>query len=96
VRCGGPTTGITETVFRLREFEMLTVDVGGRKSERRKWIHCFQDVTSVLFLVSLIGYDQCLVEDKDAVRAATNKLNGTYSHPIESNARCHDDLGFGM
>jgi G-protein alpha subunit len=47
---------------------MLMVDVGGQKSERRKWIHCFQDVTSILFLVSLSGYDQCLVEDKDAVR----------------------------
>jgi len=46
----------------------LMVDVGGQKSERRKWIHCFQDVTSILFLVSLSGYDQCLVEDKDAVR----------------------------
>jgi len=48
---------------------MYMVDVGGQKSERRKWIHCFQDVTSILFLVSLSGYDQCLVEDRDAVRA---------------------------
>jgi len=60
------TIGITETVFHLREHEMLMVDVGGQKSERRKWIHCFQDVTSILFLVSLSGYDQCLIEDKDA------------------------------
>jgi guanine nucleotide-binding protein subunit alpha len=51
---------------KLREHEMLMVDVGGQKSERRKWIHCFQDVTSILFLVSLSGFDQCLVEDKDA------------------------------
>lgn len=64
------TIGITETVFHLRENEMLMVDVGGQKSERRKWIHCFQDVTSILFLVSLSGYDQCLIEDKDAVRLA--------------------------
>jgi guanine nucleotide-binding protein subunit alpha, other len=62
------TIGITETAFKLRDHEMLMVDVGGQKSERRKWIHCFQDVTSILFLVSLSGYDQCLVEDKDAVR----------------------------
>lgn len=61
------TIGITETVFHLRDHEMLMVDVGGQKSERRKWIHCFQDVTSILFLVSLSGYDQCLIEDKDAV-----------------------------
>ncbi|KAF7292780.1 hypothetical protein MIND_01176700 [Mycena indigotica] len=60
------TIGITETTFKLREHEMLMVDVGGQKSERRKWIHCFQDVTSILFLVSLSGYDQCLVEDRDA------------------------------
>ena len=64
------TIGITETIFHLREHEMLMVDVGGQKSERRKWIHCFQDVTSILFLVSLSGYDQCLIEDKDAVSRA--------------------------
>ena len=62
------TTGITETTFQLHEHEMLMVDVGGQKSERRKWIHCFQDVTTILFMISLSGYDQCLVEDKDSVR----------------------------
>jgi guanine nucleotide-binding protein subunit alpha, other len=41
-------------------------DVGGQRSERKKWIHCFEDVTAVLFLVAISGYDQCLVEDKDA------------------------------
>ncbi|TFK28427.1 heterotrimeric G-protein alpha subunit, GPA2-like protein [Coprinopsis marcescibilis] len=66
IRCRARTIGITETTFVLRDHEMLMVDVGGQKSERRKWIHCFQDVTSILFLVSLSGFDQCLVEDKDA------------------------------
>ncbi|KAK0224514.1 heterotrimeric G-protein alpha subunit, GPA2-like protein [Armillaria nabsnona] len=66
IQCRVRTTGIKETVFCLREHELTMVDVGGQKSERRKWIHCFQDVTSILFLVSLSGYDQCLVEDKDA------------------------------
>jgi guanine nucleotide-binding protein subunit alpha len=60
------TIGITD---QRGSHEMLMVDVGGQKCERRKWIHCFQDVTSILFLVSLSGYDQCLVEDKDTVRA---------------------------
>lgn len=66
IRCRARTIGITETSFRLRDQDLRMVDVGGQKSERRKWIHCFQDVTSILFLVSLSGYDQCLVEDKDA------------------------------
>ncbi|KAJ6592631.1 heterotrimeric G-protein alpha subunit, GPA2-like protein [Mycena capillaripes] len=60
------TIGITETTFKLRYHEILMIDVDGQKSERRKWIHCFQDVKSILFVVSLSGYDQCLVEDRDA------------------------------
>ncbi|KAI0798561.1 heterotrimeric G protein alpha subunit 4 [Irpex lacteus] len=60
---------ITETVLRLREAEVLMVDVGAQKGERRKWIHCFQDVLCILFVVNLAGYDQCLAEDKD-----TNQL----------------------
>lgn len=39
-------------------------DVGGQRSERKKWIHCFENVTAVLFIVALSGYDSCLVEDK--------------------------------
>lgn len=66
IRTRARTIGITETTFQLNDHEMLMVDVGGQKSERRKWIHCFQDVTSILFLISLSGYDQCLVEDKDS------------------------------
>lgn len=54
--------------FQLKQLEMLMVDVGGQKSERRKWIHCFQDVTAILFIANLSGYDQCLVEDRDSVR----------------------------
>ncbi|ELU43358.1 heterotrimeric G protein alpha subunit 4 [Rhizoctonia solani AG-1 IA] len=67
IRCRAQTTGITETVFKLRGQELHLIDVGGQRSERRKWIHCFQDVTTILFLVSLNGYDQCLFEDSNAV-----------------------------
>lgn len=75
IQCRARTIGITETTFHLHDHDMLMVDVGGQKSERRKWIHCFQDVTSILFLVSLSGYDQCLVEDKDAVSRVAVSLD---------------------
>ncbi|QRW05716.1 G-protein alpha subunit [Ceratobasidium sp. AG-Ba] len=65
IRCRSQTTGINETV-RLRGHDLHLVDVGGQRSERRKWIHCFEDVTTILFLVSLSGYDQCLFEDTNA------------------------------
>lgn len=41
-------------------------DVGGQRSERKKWIHCFEGVTAVLFLVAISGYDATLLEDGDA------------------------------
>ena len=62
------TTGITETVFDLGQLTYRMFDVGGQRSERKKWIHCFENVNCLLFLVAISGYDQCLVEDKDGVR----------------------------
>ena len=34
------------------------VDVGGQRSERRKWIHCFEGVKAVMFLCAINEYDQ--------------------------------------
>ena len=44
------------------------VDVGGQRSERRKWIHCFENVTSIIFLVALSEYDQILFESDNEVQ----------------------------
>ena len=44
------------------------VDVGGQRSERKKWIHCFEDVTAILFFVALSAYDLGLREDGIVVR----------------------------
>jgi guanine nucleotide-binding protein subunit alpha len=43
-------------------------DVGGQRSERKKWIHIFDNVNVVLFLVAISGYDHVLVEDRNGVR----------------------------
>lgn len=66
---------MTETVFKISGHMLRFIDVGGQKSERRKWINFFQDVTSILFLVSLSGYDECLIEDRDAVRTSLSPLS---------------------
>ncbi|XP_066499549.1 guanine nucleotide-binding protein subunit alpha-14 isoform X1 [Hoplias malabaricus] len=57
-----PTTGIIEYPFDLENVIFRMVDVGGQRSERRKWIHCFENVTSIIFLVALSEYDQVLAE----------------------------------
>ena len=45
-------------------------DVGGQRSERKKWIHCFESVTSIIFCTALSEYDQVLMESKTQVRRA--------------------------
>ena len=43
------------------------LDVGGQRTERRKWIHCFQDVTAIIFCAALSCYDLKLAEDETTV-----------------------------
>ena len=42
-------------------------DVGGQRSERKKWIHCFESVTSIIFCTALSEYDQVLLEESKTV-----------------------------
>ena len=42
-------------------------DVGGQRSERKKWIHCFEGVTCIIFCGALSAYDMVLVEDDEVV-----------------------------
>merc|ERR1712137_424558 len=62
------TTGIEEAEFEIDGFCFRLVDVGGQRSERRKWIHCFDCVTAILFCVALSEYNQTLREDKSQNR----------------------------
>ena len=62
------TTGMVETTFTSGNITYQLVDVGGQRSERRKWLHCFDDVKAVLFVAALSGYDMTLTEDSSANR----------------------------
>ncbi|KAL0085819.1 guanine nucleotide binding protein, alpha subunit [Phycomyces blakesleeanus] len=62
------TTGITETTFVIENLTYRMFDVGGQRSERKKWIHCFENVTALIFLVAISEYDQFLIEDETVNR----------------------------
>ncbi|KAL1926641.1 hypothetical protein VTP01DRAFT_5536 [Rhizomucor pusillus] len=66
IRCRAKSTGIIETDFQLGPLKYRMFDVGGQRSERKKWIHCFENVTAVIFVVAISGYDQCLIEDRNS------------------------------
>ncbi|KAH7415450.1 hypothetical protein KP509_14G044500 [Ceratopteris richardii] len=74
------TTGILETEFRtpgkpLKRGETCyrVFDVGGQRSERRKWIHLFEGVTAIIFCAALSDYDQTLLEDNSKNRMMETK-----------------------
>ena len=58
--------------------------MGSQRSERRKWIHNFDDVSAVFFVVSLSEFNQTLYEDKGTNRMLESLLvfneivNSTY------------------
>jgi len=62
------TSGIVTEKYVIdnKNFEMY--DVGGQRNERKKWIHCFDDVTAVIFVVAISEYDQVLFEDSSTNR----------------------------
>eukprot|EP01084_Bolivina_argentea_P063318 115647_1 len=57
------TTGITQKYLMIQNKRFHIFDVGGQVSERKKWIHCFADVTALLFVVGLSSYNQTMYED---------------------------------
>uniref|UniRef100_A0A8D2NTN6 Guanine nucleotide-binding protein G(i) subunit alpha-2 n=1 Tax=Zosterops lateralis melanops TaxID=1220523 RepID=A0A8D2NTN6_ZOSLA len=62
------TTGIVETHFTFKDLHFKMFDVGGQRSERKKWIHCFEGVTAIIFCVALSAYDLVLAEDEEMNR----------------------------
>ncbi|XP_058047366.1 guanine nucleotide-binding protein G(t) subunit alpha-3 [Ahaetulla prasina] len=62
------TTGIIETQFSFKDLHFRMFDVGGQRSERKKWIHCFEGVTCIIFCAALSAYDMVLVEDEEVNR----------------------------
>lgn len=68
MRSRARTTGIVESSFAIEGNQFKMYDVGGQRNERRKWIHCFEEVTAVMFVAAISEYDQVLFEDENTNR----------------------------
>ena len=74
LRCRLPTTGVHEIEFLYKDSMFKMIDVGGQRSERRKWIHFIDNVTAIIFCVSLNEYNMPLDEDPGQ-NAMTESMN---------------------
>ena len=63
------TSGIVTEKYVIDGTTFEMYDVGGQRNERKKWIHCFEGVTAVIFVAAISEYDQKLFED-----ASTNRM----------------------
>jgi guanine nucleotide-binding protein G(i) subunit alpha len=43
----------SETHFKIGELTYKLFDVGGQRSERRKWLNIFDSVTALVFLIAI-------------------------------------------
>jgi len=58
------TLGINEITITWEEKGKISlIDVGGQRSERRKWLHCFDNIDTIIFIAALDEYDLPLQED---------------------------------
>jgi hypothetical protein len=63
------TSGVNLLDFEAYGAKFLLIDVGGQRTERKKWLAHFDIVDAVIFVVGLDQYDQVMMED-----GVTNRL----------------------
>eukprot|EP01084_Bolivina_argentea_P148185 259122_1 len=67
LKCRRTTSGITNIRYQTKSnqhFEFQMFDVGGMRNQRKKWIHIFDELECVIFVVALNQFCIPIIEDE--------------------------------
>jgi len=84
IYCREPTSGVHETSIDAEGLTIKFIDVGGQKSERRKWLSMFNGATMVIYVCALDAYTRVLEED-----GKTNRLKDSIACLKDISANKH-------
>ncbi|KAI9349777.1 guanine nucleotide binding protein, alpha subunit [Obelidium mucronatum] len=84
LNCRVMTLTITETKFEMQNVIYRVFDVGGQRSERKKWAPYFDDVSAIIYLVAISSFDQMCLEDESTNRMveSLNLFGSVCNHPV--------------
>jgi len=75
IRAKFKTVGIFDLKIRVENINYIFVDVGGQRSERRKWIHQFHNVNAIIYLTAIDEYDGKTLEEAKGIDRLNESLN---------------------
>lgn len=58
LHCTVDLNGITEHLYDIDDILLRFIDIRGARTERRKWIHYFDNISALMFIVALSDYDK--------------------------------------
>ncbi|KAJ3403160.1 guanine nucleotide-binding protein subunit alpha [Chytriomyces hyalinus] len=78
------TLKINEAKFYAQGTPFHVVDVGGQRSERKKWIPYFEDARAIIYMVALSSYDQMCFEDSitNRITESLTLFHTVTHHPL--------------
>ncbi|KAJ3050138.1 guanine nucleotide-binding protein subunit alpha, partial [Quaeritorhiza haematococci] len=81
------TTTVTENIFQIEDMRFNIIDVGGQRSERKKWAPYFDDSQAIIFVSAISAYDQTCFEDNQTNRVIESMtlFENISSHPLFRN-----------
>ena len=78
------TTGVITQPLTIKGKNFQVIDVGGQRSERKKWFNQFSSVTAVIFVTAISEFDQKLYEDDhtNRLKESIDLFDTTINNPV--------------